>query len=1000
MGGRVASPAFVGRIEELQTLEAARKRAADGEPAVVLVGGEAGVGKTRLVAELTGRCAADGIRVLSGGCIPVGEGTLPYAPLVEALRALLADLGAGQMRTLIGPSWPEFAHLLPGLGEPGRDLLGQATQTRLFELLLGLLRQLSDQAPLVLVIEDVHWADRSTRDLLSFLVRNLRRERVLLMVTYRSDEPHHSGLGPFLAELDRGPVQRLQLPRFQRAELVAQLTGILSAAPDADLVDAVFARSQGNPFFTEELLAAIRAGSGALPATLRDLLRGRIQVLSAPAQQTLQVAAAAGRPVPHRLLAAVAELDDEPLTAALREAVAAQLLVTSPGEDGYDFRHALLREVIDADLLPGERMALHAAYARVLADRPELADGSPPVAAAELAAHWQGASDHVHALPALVVAGRTAEQAGAFPEAYRHYQQGLALWDQIPNAAQLCELDRVELLVRAGVAAGQAGRVEPSRTLFVEALDRLDPTADPMRAALLLMVLGRRCWEAGDEPASLAAFDQATRLLPVEPSADRARVLAAHAHALWLAGHINQAAERAEEALVVARRAGARPEEAHALDMVGTCIAGEGDLATGIGYLVEARRIAEEVGYPQAIARACLNLGSMLRRAGRLEESWEVTRQGYEAACRFGIQRAMGSFLAANMTLHLFDTGRWEDAERLLDEVLQDEAAAAFRLHHLWGQLLAARGNFAAAREHLELAVHACPSVGERIGPVLALADLAIWQGQYEDALALLDTARSLFANLAAKRGNDNHLPGWESVVCYVLGLRLEADRAELARARGTAAGIAEARRRAEPLIAAVRQMTDEHRQQAYAQEALVPVYASVGEAEFARLEGRSDPELWHRAATLWDRLSFAYPAAYARFREAEALLARRTPRSEAEQALRAAHQTVVRLGAAPLQREIELLAQRGRLRLEQQVDPAAAPEVPASPAASLGLTHRETEVLALVAAGRTNRQIGEALFITEKTASLHVSHILAKLGVAGRGEAAAIAHRLGLDKQ
>ena len=211
MGGRVASPTFVGRVEELQTLEAARVRAADGGPAVVLVGGEAGVGKTRLVAELSSRCLADGIRVLSGGCVPVGEGALPYAPIVEILRALLAVLGANAVRGLVGPSWPEVARLLPALGEPDRiGLSDQAAQARLFELLLGLFGRLSDQGPLVLVVEDLHWADQSTRDLLAFLIRNLRRERILVVVTYRNDEPGQEHLGPYLAELDRGgPVRRL-----------------------------------------------------------------------------------------------------------------------------------------------------------------------------------------------------------------------------------------------------------------------------------------------------------------------------------------------------------------------------------------------------------------------------------------------------------------------------------------------------------------------------------------------------------------------------------------------------------------------------------------------------------------------------------------------------------------------------------------------------------------------------------------------------------------------
>ena len=227
--------------------------------------------------------------MLVGGCVPVGDGALPYAPIVEALRALLADLGAGAVRELVGPSWPELARLLPALGAPDRTgPPDQAAQARLFELLLGLLGRLGEQAPLVLVVEDLHWADRSTRDLLAFLVRNLRRERVLLVVTYRNDEPGQQRLGPYLAELDRGgPVQRLELPRLDQAQTVAQLVGILGAAPAAELVDAVFARSEGNPFFTEELLAAVRAGSRELPATLRDLLRGRVQALPEPARQVL-----------------------------------------------------------------------------------------------------------------------------------------------------------------------------------------------------------------------------------------------------------------------------------------------------------------------------------------------------------------------------------------------------------------------------------------------------------------------------------------------------------------------------------------------------------------------------------------------------------------------------------------------------------------------------------------------------------------------------------------
>jgi predicted ATPase len=272
MGGRVVSPIFVGRVEELHVLEVALGRATNSEPAVVLVGGEAGVGKTRLLAELTARCATDGTRVLTGGCVPVGDGALPYAPIVEGLRALVGDLGASAVRGLVGPSWPVLARLLPALGEPqaGGGPPDQAAQARLFELLLGMLARLSQQMPVTLVVEDLHWADRSTRDLMTFLARNLRRERLLVVVSYRNDEPGTDWLGPYLAVLDRsGHAQRVELSRLDRAETLAQLVGIVGAAPPAELVDAVFGRSEGNPYFTEELLGSIRAGSGELPPTLR-----------------------------------------------------------------------------------------------------------------------------------------------------------------------------------------------------------------------------------------------------------------------------------------------------------------------------------------------------------------------------------------------------------------------------------------------------------------------------------------------------------------------------------------------------------------------------------------------------------------------------------------------------------------------------------------------------------------------------------------------------------
>jgi DNA-binding NarL/FixJ family response regulator len=988
MGGRVASPTFVGRLEELELLEAARRRAADGAPAVVLVGGEAGVGKTRLVAELIARCSTDRIRVLAGGCVPVGDGALPYMPIVGALRILVAEVGVGEMRQLVGPSWPELARLLPALGEPGgTGPPDQAGQSRLSELLLGLLGQLVEQAPLVLVVEDLHWADQSTRDLLAFLVRNLRWERMLLVITYRDDEPGQQRLGPYLAELDRGgPVQRLELPRLDLHETAGQLTGILGAAPAADLVDGVFARSEGNPYFTEELVALVRSGSPKLPATLRDLLRGRVDALPAPAAQVLAVVAMAGRQVAHRLLAKVAGLDEQALIEALRAAVANQLLVAAPGEDGYDVRHALLREVIDADLLPGERARLHTGLAQALTEQPELASVPPAVAAAELASHWDAAGEPTQALPARVRAGQAADTARAFPEAQRHYERALELWDQVSDPSQAAGLDQVELLTRAADAAEAAGRPHSALALLTTALAQLDPADDPVRTALLHMRRGGNRWDAGDEQACLAELEQAVRILPATPSAERARVLAYYAQWLMLAGRTSGAVGQAEQALAVARIVGARAEEGHALDILGSC-------TDDIEHLVAARRIAEEVGNAEGVARAYLNLADTLTRRGRNREALDIVRRGFAAARQLGLERAMGSFLAASLAMTLFELGDWEECSHVTAESLDRGESALFRLHEIKGRLEVGRGNFPAAREHLELALRLSPSPFEASWPLDSLVELAIWEGRYDDGRAAVDHATDVLKPLDP----EEELPPTEVAYIPAVGLRLEADCAELARAARSAAGVQQAHRRAQPLVAMLRAMAG---LAADSGDAWLPCYAALGEAEWSRLEGQPDPQLWRQAAERWEQLEVAYPAAYARFRQAEALLAARAPRVQTEPVIRAAHRAAIALGAPPLRREIELLASRGRLDLQEQAVGAAASEAPPSQFASFGLTRREAEVLVLVAQGRTNRQIGQELFITPKTASIHVSRILAKLGVASRGEAAAIAHRLGLDKQ
>jgi DNA-binding CsgD family transcriptional regulator/tetratricopeptide (TPR) repeat protein len=927
--------------------------------------------------------------------VPVGDGALPYAPIVEGLRALVGDLGASAVRGLVGPSWPELARLLPALGEPqaGGGTPDQAAQARLFELLLGMLARLSQQMPVTLVVEDLHWADRSTRDLLAFLARNLRRERLLVVVSYRSDEPGTDWLGPYLAVLDRSArAHRMELPRLDRAETGAQLVGILGAAPPAELVDAVFARSEGNPFFTEELLGAIRAGSGALPPTLRDLLRGRVQALPELARQVLGVVAVAGRRVPHRLLAAVADLDDQPLVQALRAAVADQLLVTRPDQDGYQLRHALLTEVIEADLVPGERARLHAAYARALTEQPELADAVPAVAAAEVAVHWDAAGEWTEALPARVRAGLAAERARALAEADEHYQRALTLWERVPEPGEPAGLGRVGLLTRAGETATFTGVPERAIALVERALAGVDRTVEPVRAAVLLAQLGFARALAGREADALAAFEEAEQLLEgAPPSAERAGVLAGHARTLSLTRHTTQAVARCEEAIAVARAVGARAVETHALSTLGVCEDELGELDGSIALHRDARRIAEEVGDAEATVRTYINLSHVLAQAGQSHEANDDAREGYQRAHQLGLERATGSYVAGNLAAGLLFTGQWEECGRLTTALLEVDSWSRFGIHTTRGLLLTRQGEFRAAGREFDQAERLSPPA-QQLSVWVGRAQLALWEGRHDQA------ARAVAEGLRwiAERDPEG-VPAHLLCLCYGPALRLEADRAEWAAARRRADEVAAARRRAAPVIAALDRLSDPPSPQA--RIPLVVCGLLLARAEQSRLERGSDPERWRAAAGAWEQLAYPFEAAYARFRQAEALLAGGPHHRQAETVLRRAHQTAVALGAVPLRREIELLAQRGRLRLEEQAATPVPPKEP-SPVASLGLTSREVEVLALVAEGRTNRQIGQALFITPKTAGVHVSRILAKLGVTGRGEAAAIAHRLGLDKR
>jgi DNA-binding CsgD family transcriptional regulator len=996
MASQVTTGRFVGRTTELAWLHQLLARTADGTPQVVLLGGEAGVGKTRLVEQLAAAAEEQGVRVLHGGCVPLGEEGVPFAPVTEALRGLAAELDPAELAAVAGPARGELARLLPDLAVNGDAAAGtalagagQAGQGRLFALLLGVVGRLATRAPLLWVVEDLHWADRSTRDLLAYLATALRSGRVLLVGSFRSDElDRRHPLRRLLAELGRNRrVQRLDLPRFTRGELAEQLAGLLGDQPPTRLVDDIYARSEGNPFFAEELLLAGEgAGPGMLPPSLREVLLTRVDRLGDRTQQLLRVAAAAGPGVTGPLLAAVAGIADQQLLEGLREAVDQQVLLPEPGGQGYVFRHALVAEAVHSELLPGERVSLHTALANALEAGIE-GGGAPASRAARLAYHWAAAGDRPRALAAGVQAAAAAEAVYAFAEAQLQLERALGLWERVPDAAERAGMDRVGLLARCGEAAYAAGDPARAAELGRQAIALVDQAGQPRRAGLLHEQLARRLRTLGD-PAALDAQQQAVRLVPPEPSVERARVLGSLAQLLVLVDRFDEARGPAEEAVAIATQVGAVVEEADARTALGGALGYLGEPDAGLAELEMAVRLATEAGDLIVMLRAILNRSDRLLAAGRLTEATTVALDGLEQARRLGLARLYGPLLAYVATEALLALGRWDQGEQVSREGLETSPSgpAYVALPLARAALELGRGDLDRAQARLQAARRLLPDpIPEALtaGPLFAgLAELALWRGDPDQARELVAQAVPQVA------ANPRH-----AAPIYALGVRIEADLAELARARhpGQPAGD----------DATATMLLDR-----LAQAAAGPAAAALPElaawratalAEQTRQQGPADPTAWATAAAAWERLGRPYRAAYAGYRHAEAHLAAAGDRDTAAQVLGRAADITGRLGARPLDTEIQALARRARLDLAPPASAAPAAGAP-GPAGQLGLTPREVEVLALVAAGRSNRQIAQALFISPRTASVHVSNILAKLGVAGRMEAAAIAHRLGLD--
>ncbi|HEY3336598.1 MAG TPA: AAA family ATPase [Candidatus Limnocylindrales bacterium] len=1001
MAARISSPVFVGRGDELQRLQAVLERARAGVAGTVIVGGEAGVGKTRLLSELRARAEAGGLRVLGGACVDLGDGAPPYDPLVAALRPWLKAMSAADFGRIVGPARSAVLQLIPdlepdGQGESPTDPAASASQSTLYLQVLGLIERIAADAPTVIALEDLHWSDRSTRDMLRFLVRNLTDARVVLIGTYRTDEltERHPFL-TLLAELGRsGQVERVELTPFTPDEVHDQLAGILGRPPGRALVDRLHARGGGNAFFTEELLAVEQRGEQRLGLTLHETLRSRVGGLSTAARAVLRVVAVAGQSARYDVLALVTRMDQAEMAAALRETIDRNLLLA--GEDEVmRFRHGLLREAAYDELLPGERLTLHAAVAAAVETVHAGLDVDAAVAS-ELAHHWHQARDGGRALPALVHAGRAAEGMFAFGNAYAHYHLALDLW---PATADTVDgLTRLDLTMRAAESAALTGAYRRAIELVQAALDAESTVAlDPILAGKLLERLAVYHLGSGNPDAAQPAALRALDLLPVDPpSVERAQVLGVLAQALGLKCHFTESNRIAEEALSTARTVGSSTAEIRALGCIGRNATAVGEADEGVRTLREALALARSVGDFPGAAEICVELALALHWAGDLDQACRVADEGIAESGRWGAE-GFGSALRAIRGVSAFHLGRWSEADEWIAGALERDPVGSHGVlaHGARALLDLGRGSLDSAAEHLEIVLLMCRAFTATAygwtDLYSSIALLSIARGQPSDAI---DSVRDSLAR-SAEPARDVHMR-----VCHRLAIRAAADLAQVARPIADAAGLAEA-------LAIGREFDgrfDEHAQLVRALpgggDAHLTLDAALVKAELSRLTGASSATAWAIAAAAADDLRHPYEVAYSRFRQAEALLLGRGSRAAAQAAAVEAHQIASELGAAPLKREIERLALRSRLDLARPaaVMPAAATgAVPAGRAVPFRLTPRELDVLERLTVGRTNREIATDLFISEKTASVHVSNIKSKLGANGRAEIAAIAVRLGL---
>ena len=962
MGGRPIRSPFVGRREELDRLVSLLDGCRTGTTRTVLIGGEAGVGKSRLVDELVAR-ERDTTLEMRGRCLDYGTQPAPYVPLVEALHRLVAALGVDAVAAAAGPGRRELARLEPMLGPAAPD--SDLGRSRLMEAVVELVENLSRRRPLIVRVEDIHWADPSTRDLLAFAASTLDRAPVLIALTYRTDELHHAHpMRPFLTEMTRRRgVEHLLLGRLTETDTERIVRHIRGEAIDARTLDVIERDACGIPFYVEELASAADLLHGA-PASVLDLLRARLDMLSEPTRRLVAAAGLARGPVVDSRLGAVLGLDRDALLDCVSEAVDRHVLVPVPATAAYEFRHGLLKEAAASMVLPGQRRRWHEAWA--LALEPAVDDDERVSIA--VAHHWVAAANAPRAFRWCLHAADVAAGLYAPNEELLLLEDVLDLWDDVPEQQRAAVGPRVFVEERAAELAWVLGDT-PRASRWADTALLEAPGGDTLSRVRLLTLRAKVSVDLTSAQAG-ALLDEAVDLAQTQvPSTEGAQALVLSAIRHSMRGEERAAESDARRAIEVGRHLGDPRVEADGQGIMAARALARGDLDAALRTNSRSIDLAVRCGAEQSVLMSHVRGSALLIEAGRYEDCVATTRAAHQYAAERGLERLLAGWICANEAEALEALGRWAEAQVVLRRALTAGPQDASRVsaQTILARILMRQGDPAAA-EHmaaLRTAPGAAPHDPQTFVPWACC--LALWEltnERVDDALTLLRTA--LPGSLTAEQISQ-HV--WDALPTAAACVARLDEPGEWADWFDDLLRLAPRRVASTPYRAVRRALAD---------------------AETATLRGEPALPAWQAVVARGPHVP-AYERAYALVQSSRAALEVGAP-GDACHWLSEAANLCLSMGAEPLHGQVAVLARRHHLAVV-----GLAPGGRGGGPGAHTLTDREREVLRLVAAGRSNAAIARELYISPKTVSVHVSHILAKLDVQSRTEASAVAFRRGL---